>query len=193
MKPMLTSVASNAPDFFYYPIFVAAGANITAQAKQVPGMENVQLAGADGIFTPDFLAASGEAVIGFVWSSPDLTKLGPTYQTEFIPSYEQLCGNKPTNVFHAHAYDATGIILTSIEQVAIQNADGSLLIPRKALVQAMLATKDYQGLTGNLTCSASGDCADPKIAVYQAVSADPASWNPGDCDTCNPKKIWPKD
>jgi branched-chain amino acid transport system substrate-binding protein len=191
MKPMLTKVASTQPDFFYYPIFVAAGANITSQAKQVPGMENVQLAGADGIFTPDFLKASGDAVIGFLWSSPDLTKLGPTYQTNFIPTYEQVCGTKPTNVFHAHAYDAANIIFAGIEKVAIQNADGSLLIPRKALDQAMFATKDFSGLTGTLTCTATGDCADPKIAVYKAVSADPASWNPGDCATCNPLKIWP--
>ena len=193
MKPMLTSVAAGSPDFFYYPIFVAAGAQITSQAKQVPGMENVQLAGADGIFTPDFLGASGEAVIGFLWSSPDLTKLGPTYQTDFIPSYEELCGNKPTNVFHAHAYDAANMILAGIEKVGIQNADGSLTIPRKKLIEALFQTANFSGLTGNLTCTATGDCADPKIAVYQAQSADPASWNPGDCDTCNPKKIWPTD
>jgi branched-chain amino acid transport system substrate-binding protein len=190
MKPMLTKVAATSPDFFYYPIFVAAGANITSQAKQVPGMEKVQLAGADGIFTPDFIKAAGDAVLGFLWSSPDLTAFGPDYQAKFIPEYQQICGSKPTNVFHAHAYDAASIIFAAIEKAAIKNADGSLLIPRKVLVQTMLATKDFKGLTGNLTCTATGDCADPKIAVYKATSSDPATWNPGDCDTCNPKKVW---
>lgn len=192
MKPMLTKVAATHPDFFYYPIFVAAGANITSQAKQVPGMENVQLAGADGIFTPDFLKASGDAVLGFIWSSPDLTAFGPDYKAKFIPEYGTIpgCAATPTNVFHAHAYDATNIIFAGIEKVAIKNADGSLLIPRKALDQAMLATKGFQGLTGTLTCNATGDCADPKIAVYKATSADPASWNPGADPTSNPMKIW---
>lgn len=191
MKPMLTKVAATNPDFFYYPIFVAAGASITSQAKQVSGMEKVQLAGADGIFTPDFLKASGDAVVGFLWSSPDLTAFGPAYQTSFLPGYKKACGTDPTNVFHAHGYDATNIIFAGIEKVGIKNADGSVLIPRKALVQTMLATKGFQGLTGSLTCTATGDCADPKIAVYQATSADPASWKPGADATSNPKKIWP--
>jgi len=193
MKPMLTKVAATSPDFFYYPIFVAAGANITSQAKQVPGMENVQLAGADGIFTSDFIGASGDAVLGFLWSSPDLTAFGPDYQTTFVPDYGTIqgCPATPSNVFHAHAYDAAKIIFAGIEKVAIQNSDGSLLIPRKALDQAMFATKDFKGLTGNLTCSASGDCADPKIAVYECTSADPATWKPGGEADSNPKKIWP--
>jgi len=55
----------------------------------------------------------------------------------------------------------------------------------------MIGTKDFKGLTGNLTCNATGDCADPKIAVYVGVSADPATWNPGAAADSNPKKIWP--
>jgi len=46
---------------------------------------------------------------------------------------------------------------------------------------------DFPGLTGTLTCSPNGDCADAKIAVYQVVSAEPDSWNPPD----NPRQVWP--
>ena len=38
---------------------------------------------------------------------------------------------------------------------------------RKALRDALYATKNLRGLTGNLTCDAFGDCADPRIAVYK--------------------------
>jgi branched-chain amino acid transport system substrate-binding protein len=55
----------------------------------------------------------------------------------------------------------------------------------------MIGTKDMQGLTGTITCNETGDCADPKIAVYEGVSADPATWNPGAAEDSNPKKIWP--
>jgi branched-chain amino acid transport system substrate-binding protein len=55
----------------------------------------------------------------------------------------------------------------------------------------MFATKDFAGLTGNLTCDANGDCADPHIAVYQTNNPDPASWNPGAEADSNPKKIYP--
>jgi branched-chain amino acid transport system substrate-binding protein len=190
MKPMLTKVAATAPEFFYYPIFIGAGAQITSQAKQVPGMENVQLASADGTFSPDLLKAAGDAVLGMNWSSPDFSAFGAGYG-DFLKKHQTKYGIKPEAPFHAHAYDAANIIFAGIEKVAIKNADGSLLIPRKALHDTMAATKDYKGLTGNLTCSATGDCADPKIAVYQCMSADPATWNPGAAADSNPKKIWP--
>lgn len=189
MKPMLTSVAGGAPDFFYYPIFIAAGAQITSQAKQTPGMENVQLAGADGIFSADFLKAAGDAGLGMNWSSPDFSAFGGGY-ADFLVKYKAKSGGSVLAPFHAHAYDGANIIFNAIEKVAIKDGDG-LLIPRKALVAAMLATKDHKGITGNLTCTATGDCADPKIAVYECTNADPATWNPGVDANSNPKKIWP--
>ena len=36
---------------------------------------------------------------------------------------------------------------------AVQEADGTIYIPRQALRDAMAATKDFKGLTGVLTCS----------------------------------------
>jgi len=190
MKPMLTRIATGAPEFLYYPIFIAAGGNITAQAKEVPGLENTKLAGADGIFSPDFLKAAGDAALGMYWSSPDFSAFGGGY-ADFLVKYKAKSGSAPLAPFHAHAYDAANIIFAAIEKVAIQNADGSLIIPRKAVHDAMAATKNFTGITGNLTCTPTGDCADPKIAVYQCMSADPATWNPGAAADSNPKKIWP--
>ena len=70
-------------------------------------------------------------------------------------------------------------------------ADGTITVPRKALRDAIYATKDFPGITGNLSCSPSGDCGAPVIAVYEVVNADPASWNPADPTNPNPKKIYP--
>jgi branched-chain amino acid transport system substrate-binding protein len=71
------------------------------------------------------------------------------------------------------------MIFAAIEQVAVQEADGTLHIGRQALRDALYATTNFQGLTGNLTCSATGDCADPNIAVYEYSATYP------------PTKIWP--
>jgi branched-chain amino acid transport system substrate-binding protein len=46
----------------------------------------------------------------------------------------------------------------------------------------MYSTKDFPGLTGNLTCTPTGDCADPKIAVYEYHTGE-----------YPPEKIWPED
>jgi branched-chain amino acid transport system substrate-binding protein len=74
-------------------------------------------------------------------------------------------GSEPLSVFHAHAFDATNMILNAIEKVAQQGDDGTLLIGRKALRDALFATANYQGITGTLTCNEFGDCADPKISI----------------------------
>ncbi len=191
MKPMLTRVAATNPEFLYYPIFIAAGGQITKQAREIPALANVKLSGADGIFSPDFLKGAGDAALGFYHSSPDFSAFGSGYQ-DFLAKHKAKYGENVLAPFHAHGYDAFNLIAAAIEKVAIKNPDGSLLIPREALVKAALATKDMKGLTGNLTCTPTGDCADPKIAVYETFNADPASWNPGAGPDNNPRKIWPK-
>jgi branched-chain amino acid transport system substrate-binding protein len=191
MKPMLTRVAAAAPEFMYYPIFVAAGGQITSQAKEVPGMEEVALAGADGIFSPDFLRAAGDAALGMYHSSPDFSLFGEAYPA-LLEKYQAKYGSTPLSAFHAHAYDAFNIIADSIEAVAQTCEDGSLLVGKQALRDAMIGTANFTGITGNLTCTATGDCADPKIAVYETMSADPDTWNPGAAEDSNPMKIWPQ-
>ncbi|MFZ2489757.1 MAG: branched-chain amino acid ABC transporter substrate-binding protein [Anaerolineae bacterium] len=190
MGPMLTRIAAVKPDFIYLPIFIAAGGQITSQAKQNADLAKVQLAGADGIFSPDFLKAAGDASLGFLWSSPDFSAFGSGYQ-DFLKKHQEKYGEAVLAPFHAHSYDAYNLIANAIEKVAVNCGDGSTVIARTALRDAMIGTQNMTGLTGNLTCTATGDCADPKIAVYEAVSADAATWNPGAAADSNPKKIWP--
>ncbi|HQY91149.1 branched-chain amino acid ABC transporter substrate-binding protein [Caldilinea sp.] len=184
MRPVLTTVAAAAPEAIYYPIFIAEGGFVTAQAKEVPGLENVVLMGADGLFSPDFVNAAGGAAKGMYLSSPDFSAFGDAYQ-EFLQKYQDIYGEPPMSTYHAHAYDATMLFIDAIKQVAVQDGD-TLLIGRQALRDVLAATKDFQGLTGNLTCDPNGDCADPKIAVYEIV--DTNEWNP---NVTSPLKVYP--
>ncbi|HET6597879.1 MAG TPA: branched-chain amino acid ABC transporter substrate-binding protein [Anaerolineales bacterium] len=190
MRPVLTSIAAAGPEFLYYPVFVAAGGFITAQVREISGLEDVKLAGSDGIFTPDFLEAAGPNVEGMYLSSPDFSAFPEGYAS-FIEKHNAKYGGAPLSIFHAHAYDATNIILAALEQVVTEDADGTLHVPRQALRDAIYATKDFKGITGTLSCSPTGDCGAPVIAVYEVVNADPASWNPQDAANPNPKKIYP--
>lgn len=180
MGPVLTKIASDSPELIYFPIFMPAGGFIIRQAKETAGLENTKLMGADGLFSPDVVKGAGASVEGFMVSSPDTSKFGSDYQAKFIPEYKAKFGSEPISIFHAHAYDAMNMIFAAIEKVAVKDADGTLHIPRQALRDAMYATKDFKGLTGNLTCTATGDCADPQIAVYEYHA-----------DTYPPVKIWP--
>jgi branched-chain amino acid transport system substrate-binding protein len=159
-RPLLTSIATDDPDLIYYPIFIAEGGLITAQAREVEGLgDGVQLAGADGLLSPDFVDAAGEAnAEGVYLSGPDLAFQGDFYEDEFLPAYEEKFGSEPTAAFHAHAYDATQMVLDAIEEVAIEGDDGSLIIPRTALKDALFATEGYDGIIGSLSCNENGDC-----------------------------------
>ena len=190
MGPMLTRVAATVPDIIYYPIFIAAGGYITSQARETPGLEDTALMGADGMFSSDFWEAAGDAAVGMYHSSPDFSAFGEAY-AGFLERHKAKYGGAPLAPFHAHSYDAANMIFAAIEKVAVKDADGTLHIGRKALRDALFATKDFKGLTGNLTCDPYGACADPKIAVYETFNPVKANWNPGAGPENDPRKIWP--
>lgn len=172
MKPVLTKIsAAGPPEFLYYPVFIAAGAFITTQAKEVAGLEETILAGADGMQSPSFLENAGEAAQGMYLSGPDLG-FGNDLYNRFLSTYQEKYGTEPTAPFHAHAYDAAWIIFDAIEKVAVQDDDGTLHIGRKALVDELLSTSGFEGITGTITCDEYGDCADPKISVSQVEGSD---------------------
>jgi len=165
MRPVLTKIATGKPEFLYYPIFIAAGGHVTRQVKEVSGLEKVYLMGADGVFSPDFYKAAGDTAIGMYHSSPDFSAFAAGYK-DFLAKHQKKYGEKPLAPFHAHGYDAAMMIFAAIKKVGKTGPDGTLCIGRKALRDALYATKDMKGLTGNLTCNKFGDCADPRIAVY---------------------------
>jgi branched-chain amino acid transport system substrate-binding protein len=162
----LGNIAADSPEFLYFPIFVAEGALITQQARTTAGLEDTILGGADGILTPDWIAAAGDASEGAYLSGPDLNFSGDFYESEFLPAYSDVSGlDAPISVFHAHAFDAYNMLADAIEAVAITGDDGTTYIPRTALRDAVMSTSDFAGITGSLTCDENGDCANAKISV----------------------------
>jgi len=169
MRPVLTSVASSAggaPEFLFFPVFTAECAYLATQALEVAGLENTVRGAADGCFSAAAAEAIGDASAGMVFSGPDLAYAGDTYQ-DFLAAYQENYGSEPLSVFHAHAFDAANLIFGCIESTAQEGSDGSLLIGRQDMRDCLYATSGYEGITGSLTCNEFGDCADPKIAVYE--------------------------
>ncbi|CUS03301.2 putative Branched-chain amino acid ABC transporter, periplasmic amino acid-binding protein [Candidatus Promineifilum breve] len=165
VEPLLTSIAAAEPEFLFYPVFQPLAPLLTNTARTIPGLENTILAAADGVFSPSFLEATPGSSEGMYLSGPDLSFENTFYSETFVPMYVEEFGSEPTNVYHAHAFDATNILLNAVEEVAQQGEDGTLLIGRQALRDAVAATSGYEGVTGTLTCSEFGDCADARIAV----------------------------
>lgn len=180
MSAVLTAIAADPPDAIFFPVFIAGAGYITDQAKDTPGLENVQLMSADGTFSPDYIKAAGTAAVGQLISSPDTSKFADKYQ-DFLAEHKAKYGGDPLSVFHAHAYDAANLVFAALQKVAITDADGTTWIPRTSYRAALYDSKDIQGLTGPLNCNASGDCGAPILAVYEVTAREvgpPITWPP---------------
>jgi branched-chain amino acid transport system substrate-binding protein len=187
MHPLLTRIATQKPDVLYFPIFVAAGAQILRQAKDVPGLASTKLLGSSGMLAPDFIEAAKDSAVGFQFTYTDLTPeaMGKGYP-QFVEKYKKAYGEGPVSGYHAHAYDGAEMAFKAIEKVAKTDDKGNTYIGRKALRDAVFATT-FDGISGPIKCDKWGECGDFKPAVYQYTNADPKSYKMD----VNPKKIWP--
>ncbi|NPV09939.1 MAG: branched-chain amino acid ABC transporter substrate-binding protein [Anaerolineae bacterium] len=165
MRPLLERIKSAGPEAIYFGGFVAEGAYLASQRVDV-GMEDVVFMGADGILATDFIRAAGEAAEGVYASAANPAEAGAGME-KFLADYEAAYGEKPPAPFHAHAYDAAMVIMNAIEKVAQVDAEGNLLIGRKALNEAIGSTANYQGLSGVITCDEVGNCGTGTVAVSQ--------------------------
>ena len=178
MRPVLTSIASEAPEVLYFPVFQPEGDFIAAQSAEVAGLENTALFGADGLAVAPFAPSAGQAALGMYLSGPAVAgSLG----AEFLAAYESSQGEKPPGPFGEHASDALNILLNAIESVAVVDSDGTVHIGRQALRDAVTNTSGFQGITGVLSCGPkelqpgvtyNGDCATGEaLGVYQINQA----------------------
>ena len=182
MTAILTEIAAEAPDVVYFPVFEPESNFIAAQLVATPGLEEAIMITADGSLVASFPENTGEAAIGVYMSGPSVT--GEAYD-DFLTLWDEEIGGVPPSGFHAHAYDATNMLLAAVEEVAEVADDGSLIIGRQALRDALSAIEGYEGLTGVLTCQDespfAGDCATGEaLAVFQITETEvnEDSWPP---------------
>jgi branched-chain amino acid transport system substrate-binding protein len=167
MRPVLTEVAAANPDVVFFPIFQPEADFIVKQAKGFPQLADTKkLFGADGLLSNTFIVIGQTE--GMYFSGP-ATPTGQTY-TEFVGKYEKKFGEKPIQAFHAHSYDAANMIFQAVEKVAVEE-NGKLHIDRQKLMDELYKVKDFEGLTGKLSCDEFGDCANPKIDIVQNTPA----------------------
>jgi branched-chain amino acid transport system substrate-binding protein len=182
MRTILTSVAADSPDVLYFPIFEPEGPFVVAQSSEIAGLEDTILFAADGVFADTFPENAGENALDMYISGPYV--VGPDYE-ELLSKWEAQIGGQPPSGYHAFAYDCINMVLDAIESVAQVGGDGSVLIGRQALREAMTATTGFDGLTGQLDCDEYGDCATGEaLGVFQITQAElDGNWPPA--------AVWP--
>ncbi len=194
MVSILTEIAVQRPDVIYLPLFEPEVNFFAAQMAHIAGMEETDIIGGGASFVAGFPENTGAAAIGVYISGPLVS--GAEYD-ELLAAWDLEIGGTPPSGYHAHAYDATNILLNAVAAVALETYDGGLIIGRSAIREALAATDGYPGLTGNLTCTETspfaGDCATgTALAMFVITEAEvyddnwppPVAWNfavePGD-------------
>ncbi len=176
MTGVLTEVAAEAPQALFFPIFPPAGNFIAIQSKTVAGFDTIQLIGADGLLVDNFMEL--EESEGMYFSGPNLdygnnaSEIGTT-AADFLAAYDAAYGEPPSAPFWAHSYDATVLLLSAIDAVAVVDDHGTLWVDRQALRDHLDATSGFGGIIGTLSCDAFGDCGAQRISiVHHTDSSD---------------------
>ncbi len=152
------SMGRHLPETIYLPVLPKAAATTIRAAhdhrlREIPMLTQESWLSAEAI--PTRTIARGQALY---LAGPDLDFSGRFYDEEFLPAYRARFG-EPTSSYHAHAFDAALLVLHAIEDVAIlDTTDDILFIPRTSLRDAIAATKNFEGVSGLLTCGDSADC-----------------------------------
>jgi branched-chain amino acid transport system substrate-binding protein len=144
---------------------------------------------------PGLLEKTGDDALGVYVSatSYDIDWGSDQYQA-FLSTYLEDYGEEPQNIYHSYAYDAATLLLNAISEVAVPGDNGSLMVDPLAVRDVMYNRVEFQGLSGVISCSPMGDClSTAEGKVYEFISGDPSTFNPGPADSLssNPVQVWP--
>jgi branched-chain amino acid transport system substrate-binding protein len=163
-RPVLTPLVALEPELIFFGGYEQQAVLLIPQKNDV-GLEDVIFFGPDGIFGQATIDGAGAASEGVYASFPPLERAEVQ-----DAKYEELFGIDPIEdflgPFNHQAEDAFGVIMAAMDKSSEVDADGNLVIDREALITAVRATKDYEGLTGLLTCTEIGDCGSSDFNIY---------------------------
>ena len=154
----LADIASRKPQAIFYGGYTSEAVVIVNQMKQA-GLAGVTFFGDDGTFGQDFLdrtAANGEGAYS-TSLIPPASDAKTRFDAAYLAAYGQPAGK--LSPYSWTAYDAAAVLIKAIESVAVLGQDGKLYIPHADLVAAVRGTKDFQGLSGTITCDPTGECS----------------------------------
>ncbi|MHB1651615.1 MAG: ABC transporter substrate-binding protein [Desulfitobacteriaceae bacterium] len=146
-KSQLTKIKAASPDVVFLPNYYNEIALQLQQAKQL-GL-NAKFLGGDAWDSPDLFKLAGNDLLeGTYFSNHYATDADVPALQDFIKKYNAKYGNVP-DATAALTYDAIRIFFAGVEK-----ADST---DKKAIRDAVAATKDFKGVTGNITYNGSGD------------------------------------
>ncbi len=166
---MAQAIADSGADTVFMPVNSPVCENLMNAIADTGGTASINVVTSDACVTSDVISAASR--LNVYGSGPDIAALegNAFYRELYKKSYVSLFGGQPLSVWNTSAFDAASLLFDSIQRIAILGSDGSISIPRSALIEAIRAVNGYRGVSNQLVCKPTGDCAQSgSIAVYQA-------------------------
>jgi len=166
-KTQLTKIKGTNPDALYIPNYVAEIAQILEQAKQL-GL-TCKIYSADGFSNPEIFKLAGKLTEGVIFSNSAEDKTNEASKKAFAAKYLARFGDEP-DAFSLNSYDAANILIMAIEKNYHELSDADkkdLKLDREKIRGYVAATRDFPGVSGTITFTASGDLV-KNMGIYVA-------------------------
>ena len=168
MTEVLVEFAAAGPDAIFFPLFVTEGSAFAAQARAFDGLEGTTLISAAALLVSAFLETPQSEGIYFAGPESDygsnVNAVTERSGQQVLSAFEARHGGFPGSPYWAHAYDATTILLSAIDAVAVEE-DDRLHIDRAAL-RAQVGATAMSAIVGNVACDNFGDCGTGRMNIY---------------------------
>jgi branched-chain amino acid transport system substrate-binding protein len=148
-RALMTNIRSKDPDLVYFGGITENNPGKLVRDMRAVGMQDVIFMGPDGIFTQGFIDAAGPAAENtyatFVGvPASQLTGKGADWYQRFKEKY----GQEP-EAYAVYAHEAASVALHAIDRAGQKD--------RQAILNEILATKDFDGLLGTWSFTETGD------------------------------------
>jgi branched-chain amino acid transport system substrate-binding protein len=144
-------IAADNPEVVIFEGFNPEGALLYRQFRDA-GYSGPFIGGDGMASESDFIEPLGELAEGAVFAGCSLT-----LSEDFLADYVDIVGSEPTTPFPAQYADAATILLDAVAEVAVEQADGSLVIEPLELRDAVSTPKLLAGLSGAIAFDENGD------------------------------------
>jgi branched-chain amino acid transport system substrate-binding protein len=160
-RPILTKIQPMNPQAVYFGGMAAEGALVARQMREI-GIQKASFISDDGCYSvPDFIQGAGDASDGaYIAFARPAGESYKAWEARFIKRF----GNPPVT-FAPQAYDAAVAMLKAVEAVGKVQADGSLVIGKKALSDAIRSVA-FDGATGKVAFTETGD-SQSTVVIWQ--------------------------
>jgi branched-chain amino acid transport system substrate-binding protein len=162
----LQNAAPENPDVIYLPLYTEDGIAVTKAIFQA-GLVNAALMSSDGLLSSDFVDKTEPNSEGMYLSGPAEIREPEAFAEKYRARY----GEAFIAAYHLQGYDAANMLFYAIQQAAFVSGD-KLYIQRQKLRDALYRMHGIQGLSTLVTCSPTGDCAQPSIEIFQVVNSE---------------------